>query len=93
MSSCNSFEVNSRDNGVRLQFRYSFAASGYATQQEWRARVEQSEVRLQWDPDHDPTCDVVERRAIQLGLRGEMLKRYAQLEVVSIQDITEFVAE
>ena len=71
----------------------SFAASEYATQQEWRARVEQSEVRLQWDPDHDPTGDVVERRAIQLGLRGEMLKRYAQLEVVSIEDITEFVAE
>lgn len=55
--------------------------------------MEQSDVRLQWDPDHDPTCDVVERRAIQLGLRGEMLKRYAQLEVVSIEDITEFVAE
>lgn len=71
----------------------SFAASGCATQQEWRDRVEQSEVRLQWDPDHDPTGDVVERRAIQLGLRGEMLKRYAQLEVVSIEDITEFVAE
>lgn len=71
----------------------SFAASGYATQQEWRARVEQSEVRLQWDPDHDPTGNVVERRAIQLGLRGEMLKRYAQLEVVSIEDITEFVTE
>lgn len=71
----------------------SFAASGYATQQEWRDRVEQSEVRLQWDPDHGPTGDVVERRAIQLGLRGEMLKRYAQLEVVSIEDITEFVAE
>jgi len=30
-------------------------------------------VRLQWDPDHTPTGEKEERRAIQLGLRDEVL--------------------
>ena len=29
-------------------------------------------VRLQWDPDHTPTGEKVERRAIQLGLRDKV---------------------
>lgn len=29
-------------------------------------------VRLQWDPDHDPSGAPVKRRAIQLGLRAEV---------------------
>lgn len=53
----------------------------------------QSEVRLQWDPDHDPTGKAIERRAIQLGLRGNMLKRYAEQEALSIDDVTDFVAQ
>jgi hypothetical protein len=31
--------------------------------------VARSEVRLQWNPDHDPTGNKLERRALQLGLR------------------------
>ena len=53
----------------------------------------QAEVRLQWDPDHDPTGKAIERRAIQLGLRGNMLKRYAEQEALSIDDVTDFVAQ
>ncbi|MEM0970806.1 MAG: DUF4291 family protein, partial [Verrucomicrobiota bacterium] len=52
-----------------------------------------SDVRLQWDPDHSPTGAPEERRAIQLGLRGDILGRYARDEVVSIEDISSFVAE
>jgi hypothetical protein len=33
----------------------TFAASHYATPQEWGERLARSEARLQWDPDHDPT--------------------------------------
>ena len=32
-------------------------------------------VRLQWDPDHDPRGDKLRRRAIQLGLRREVIHR------------------
>jgi hypothetical protein len=50
-------------------------------------------VRLQWDPDHSPTGEKLERRAIQLGLRGGALARYAKGDILSIEDITPFVHE
>lgn len=65
----------------------------YASQEEWKQAVEQSSVRLQWDPDHDPSGRPLERRAIQLGLRGEILARYAREWIISIEDISDFVAE
>lgn len=52
-----------------------------------------SDVRLQWDPDHDPTGAPVERRAIQLGLRGPTLARYAKEWLVRVEDVSAFVRE
>ena len=71
----------------------SYNSSRYATHEEWQRHVETSEVRLQWDPDHDPIGRPLERRAIQLGLRGEALRRYGTAELMSVTDITEFVVE
>jgi hypothetical protein len=34
-----------------------------------------------------------ERRAIQLGLRGRMLRRYGEEDLLDIEDITPFVRE
>lgn len=65
----------------------------YESQSTWQQVVAQSEVRLQWDPDHDPLGRSVRRRAIQLGLRGQTLAKYAREWIVSIEDITEFVHE
>jgi len=50
-------------------------------------------VRLQWDPDHEPDGSKVEtgRRAIQLGLRGEMLTRFSDEFIQGIEDITDDV--
>ena len=50
-------------------------------------------VRLQWDPDHDPRGGKQERRAIQLGLAGDVFRQYANDWIVSIEDISGFVAE
>jgi len=60
---------------------------------EWQARVHASDVRLQWDPDHDPAGGKLERRAIQLGLRGATLHAYATTEVRAIIDMTPLVTE
>lgn len=73
-------------------------ASGHAadageTREQWQARVRTSEVRLQWDPDHGPTGGKLERRALQLGLRGATLRAYATTEVREIIDMTPFVNE
>ena len=50
-------------------------------------------MRLQWDPDHDPSGKPVERRAIQLGLRGEVVAKYAKDWLLEIQDISDYVSE
>lgn len=65
----------------------------YATREDWQRAVARSDVRLQWDPDHGPSGNRVERRAIQLGLRGRTLAQYAKPWIVSIEDITPFVRE
>lgn len=65
----------------------------FATPAAFRDAVANSSVRLQWDPDHDPSGATVERRAIQLGLRGEVLCRYAREWIVDIEDISPFVSE
>ena len=61
--------------------------------EEWKRALASSEVRLQWDPDHAPAGTPQHRRAIQLGLRGDILRRYAETEVIGIQNISELVAE
>lgn len=71
----------------------SFPAENFATQDEWKTAVESSDVRLQWDPDHLPNGDKCERRAIQLGMRGETLKAYGKQEILEIIDCSDFVAE
>ena len=69
----------------------SFAASAFATQAEWRAAVDASQVRLQWDPDHAPDGAKLARRAVQLGLRGDVLKAFATTELLEVVDMTAFV--
>ena len=71
----------------------TYHAGRYASHGEWQAAVATSDVRLQWDPDHDPAGRALERRAVQLGLRGNQLRRYGERDVVSITDVTAFVAE
>ena len=71
----------------------SYDARLFATSGEWSRAVEESSVRLQWDPDHNPHGAGLERRAVQLGLRGEVLKAYGQREPLQILDVSGFVAE
>jgi Domain of unknown function (DUF4291) len=63
----------------------------YPTEKDWKRAVNRSDVRLQWDPDHSPTGGKLARKAIQLGLRGDMLAAYAREWIISIEDISEFV--
>jgi hypothetical protein len=65
----------------------------FATEEEWSRAVGRSPVRLQWDPDHHPSGAKLERRAIQLGLRGEVLEAFGQRELVEVMDVSGFVAE
>ncbi|WP_204105770.1 MULTISPECIES: DUF4291 domain-containing protein [Spirulina sp. CCY15215] len=81
------------DEILSLAIPSHFSPKLYATQKEWKQALKRSLVRLQWDPDRQPNGDRLERRAIQLGLRGEVLSRYAREWIVEIEDISDFVRE
>ncbi|MFB2917846.1 DUF4291 domain-containing protein [Aerosakkonema funiforme] len=65
----------------------------YESEKEWKKALKSSSVRLQWDPDRHPSGAKLERRAIQLGLRGDFLYHYAQEWIIDIEDISEFVQQ
>lgn len=81
------------DEILRSAVPSSFDPQRYATNEDWQRAVAHSDVRLQWDPDHGPKGHPLERRAIQLGLRGRMLRRYGEEDLLGIEDITTFVRE
>jgi hypothetical protein len=81
------------DEILSLAVHSTYERSVYNSNDEWKSKVQNSEIRLQWDPDHDPFGNSVKRRAIQLGIRGNAIKKYAKDWIVSIDDISEFVRD
>jgi Domain of unknown function (DUF4291) len=90
--------------GLRLRRRFfdsilaqavasSLNQSDQASQEDWKASLARSNVRLQWDPDHHPRGNALARRAIQLGLRGAVLEDFGKRELIEVIDMTEFVSE
>ncbi|WP_411844898.1 DUF4291 domain-containing protein [Roseibacillus persicicus] len=78
---------------LRCSVSSTYCSERYTTQENWKEAGKNSDVRLQWDPDHSPTGEPLARNAIQLGLRGEILHRFATSEALSIKDVSEFVEE
>lgn len=70
----------------------SYEPDIYPNREAWRTAVTNSSVRLQWDPAHHPSGAPLKRKAIQLGLRGNVLKKYARDAICEIINISEFVA-
>jgi len=69
----------------------SFSDEHHPSREAWQSAVKASEVRLQWDPDHDPRGAPEQRRAIQLGLRGATLAEYAGDAILELEDVTALV--
>lgn len=77
------------ENAVYSSYSSRLEISG----EEWKHQVKESSVRLQWDPDHDPSGRKLERKAIQIGLRNNFITSFAQEDIISIHDISDFVKE
>jgi len=71
----------------------SYQSDLYGTREAWQEKVQSSAIRLQWDPDHDPYGAKLERRAIQIGIRGKEVEQYAKEDILKIEDITPYVKE
>jgi hypothetical protein len=70
----------------------TFDATAWRDENAWKGAVANSDVRLQWDPDHGPSGTPQTRKAVQLGLRGAMLKEYADRAILRVEDVTALVA-
>jgi len=71
----------------------SFKKRVYETEENWRNDLAEKKVRLQWDPDHNPLGEKEERRAIQLGMKDEILEQFGKEMILKIENITPFVKE
>ncbi len=81
------------DNLLAQAVPSSFNPGQYKTFEEWKHATLVSTVRMQWDPDHRPRGTPVPRRALQLGLRGRVLKEYGRQQIIEMVDISGFVVE
>jgi hypothetical protein len=70
----------------------SFDPCYYSSHEQWRMELDLKEVRLQWDPDHDPFGNKLNRRAIQLGLKASALQSFIDGTAL-VDDITDFVKQ
>ena len=81
------------DEIVRNSVFSSFREVSDLSKEEWKEKLENSEVRCQWDPDRDIYGNPIGRRAIQLGIKGETMRKYINDWIVNITDITDKVIE
>jgi hypothetical protein len=67
-----------------------FIPSVHASHDESRTLLEESCVRVQWDPERDWRLNIIPGvRSIQIGLAGEAVERYVKNWIVHIEDVTQ----
>jgi hypothetical protein len=67
----------------------SYQPELYASQSEWSIALKRSDARYQWDPDRDLALRPLPRRALQLGISGSLIRRYAAEWIIRIADVTD----
>lgn len=61
--------------------------------EEWHRQMNESPVRVQWDPERDIYGNPLDYRSIQIGLRGTAVEKYVNEWIVKIEDITDYVID
>ncbi|GAA2103291.1 DUF4291 domain-containing protein [Kitasatospora saccharophila] len=60
---------------------------------QWQRELRRSAARVQWDPERDLRLQPLAHRSLQLGLRGELVRRYVDEWLVRIEDLTPLARE
>ncbi len=71
----------------------SFNPDLYESENHWRLALDHSEVRHQWDPDRSLRGEKLERRAIQIGIRGETVQKYVRTWIVELEEVTDLAKQ
>lgn len=70
-----------------------YMAGLHASVEAWAVLRDSSPVRIQWDPDRALSGEQLPRRAVQIGLSRDAVRRYAGEWIRSITDITATVRD
>jgi hypothetical protein len=60
----------------------------HRSQSNWKEKLQNSPVRIQWDPEKDIQLNNLNYRSIQVGLTGTAVEKYIKDWIISIEDIT-----
>ncbi|MFJ1753069.1 DUF4291 domain-containing protein [Kitasatospora sp. NPDC088134] len=71
----------------------SYKPGVHASKADWQRESRRSQARVQWDPERDLHLRPLAHRSLQLGLRGELVRRYAGDWLVRIDDLTDLARE
>jgi hypothetical protein len=66
-----------------------FDSSIFTTQDKWKNKLQNSPVRIQWDPEKDIHLQNLNYRSIQIGLTGIAVQQYVNNWIVAINDISQ----
>lgn len=70
-----------------------FDATLHSSCEEWRAMLQSSCVRIQWDPERDLHLKALPWRTIQVGFGGEAVDAYLDEWITNIEDVTTLAME
>ena len=74
---------------LRRSVESTFNPQIYTIETEWKRALSRSEVRHQWDPERRLSGGKLDnRRAIQIGIRGETVHAYVNEWIIGMEDIT-----
>jgi hypothetical protein len=60
----------------------------HKSQANWKEKLQNSPVKVQWDPEKDIQLNNLNYRCIQVGLTGESVHKYVNEWIMNIEDIT-----
>lgn len=61
----------------------------YSCELDWETDLMKTQVVHQWDPERDLIGRRLERQAIQIGIREQVLKKYVSDYIIEVKDMTE----
>jgi len=65
----------------------------FPKEDDWRLALSKSDVVHQWDPERDLIGKRLDRQAIQIGIRGEVIRTYVSDYIVGVEDLTALAQE
>ncbi|MDP0498788.1 MAG: DUF4291 domain-containing protein [Verrucomicrobiota bacterium JB022] len=65
-----------------------FDSTRHNDEAEWKRAMQESPVRVQWDPERDLSFAPLDYRSLQVGLSGEAVEQYVKDWISHIEDVT-----